>query len=210
MTSRSKSPEEVNYAFSGSMDDVSCSPSQLEERSISVSSGEVRTTSPSGDEMRGTSPFGEEMRGTSPSQETSPIKPARRKRSVSKSPAKSVISYSKRSESDTGSHSLFSAHVAEDNAFDNPALGNDWSRFVNNQEEEELSSATPSPYKSLLKEPEPVGMDRGETSNQSGLLTGFQDDFQDEILVVESPTDDADNFNASSLSKTGFDFLDNW
>ncbi|XP_045166702.2 uncharacterized protein C1orf198 homolog [Mercenaria mercenaria] len=197
MTSRSKTPEEVNYAFSGSMDDLSSSPSIIDERSLSVSSGEIR--------------------GTSPSQDTYPVKPSRRKRSTSKSPVKNVLTSSKKSESETGSHSLVLSKDDDELAFDNPVLGNNWSTFVNGQDEEELSSATPSPYKSLLKEPEPIGIDRGENiGQQTTLLSGSHDSFQDEFLCVETSIDEnqtadgTDGLNESSLSKTGFDFLDNW
>lgn len=199
MTSRSKSPEEVNYAFSGSIDDLSSSQSYQDDRSPSASSGDIRETSPT------------------PSQEACPSKPPRSKRSSSKSPVKSILSSAKKSDSDIGSLSLVYSRDDEELAFDNPAAGHNWSSFVNDQEEEQLSSATPSPYKSLLKEPEPVDIDRGENiDNQFSLLTGYQDNFQEEVLIVEKSmdknqsVDEVDNLNASSMSKTGFDFLDNW
>lgn len=197
MTSRSKTPEEVNYAFTGSVDDLSSSPSIIDDRSPSVSSGEILGTSPSHESVN-------------------PVKPSRRRRSKSNSPSKSLLSTSKKSDSETGSQSLVADKDDDEMAFDNPVVGTNWSSFVNGQEEEELSSATPSPYKSLIKEPEPFTMDRGENVEQSNLLSGSHNEFQEEYLYVEKSLDEdqsnneSNDLNASSLSKTGFDFLDNW
>ena len=184
---RSKTPEEVNYAFTGSMDDLSSTRSaDFDERSPSVSSGEVVHHSGDGEKS----------------------KPAKRQRSFSKSPIKQILSATKENAVDKGT--LVTDNDIESNAFDNPALGHEWSSFVN--EEEEPSSTTPSPYKKLLKEPEPAEIDRGD--NLKSLIGSDNQDFNDEVLVVEQatplPYDDLDQQNTSSLSKTGFDFLDNW
>lgn len=189
-TSRSKTPEAINYAFSGSVDNLSSpSGSQVYERSPSISSGEVLSSSHEHDSGKG--------------------KPSRRKRSFSKSPIKTVLS--KKSETDRYSESLVTDKDEDPNAFDNLAMRAKWSTFVNDAEE--VTSATPSPQRQLLKEPEPVVMDRDYNMSEarSGLLTVSkenQEDFKEEYLVVDTqPQDDLDE---SSMSKTGFDFLDNW
>ena len=178
-TSRSKTPEAINYAFTGSVDNLSC-PRDSEdfERTSSVSSGEV----------------------------LSPSRPAHRQRSFSKSPKKSVLS--KKSDSETYSESLVSNKDEDPNAFDNLAMGTKWSSFVNDENNGDISSASPSPRKMLLKEPEPVSMDRDykpeDRTESAPLTTAFGDDFKDEILVIE--TQPQGDLNVS----TGFDFLDNW
>lgn len=194
ITNRSKTPEEVNYAFTGSVDDLSSS--------ISIPDGERCSSASSG-----------EVRASSPAQGSLPSKSSRGNRSVSRSPVKSLLSVSKKS--DSGSQSLVLPNDEDQHAFDNPVLRSEWSAFVNKQEEDEVSSSTPSPYRSLLNEPEPVNMQRGESDYQSNLLTGSQDNFQDEILYVEQPVDSLEPGNTdiqstSVISKTGFDFLDNW
>lgn len=191
-TSRSKTPEAINYAFTGSVDNLSSSHGSNDfERTSSVSSVEVLSSS-----------FGNEA---------SKGKPSRRQRSFSKSPIKSVLS--KKSDGETGSESLVADKDEDLNAFDNLAMGTKWSSFVNDDDNENVSSASLSPRKMLLHEPEPVSMDRDMQPghhSESALLTNldFGDSFKDEVLVVE--TQAKDDLNDSSLSKTGFDFLDNW
>ncbi|KAL4237774.1 hypothetical protein ACF0H5_002486 [Mactra antiquata] len=187
LTNRSKTPEEVNYAFSASMEDLSSSPSIPEEinRSLSASSGE--------------------MHNEAPSQTDGPTKPPRPRRSYSKSPIKSILS--SRPDSEYGSQTLVVHNDDDVNAFDNPVVRNEWGSFVNEKEEAEPASATPSPYKSLLTEPETIDIDRG----QEPVMSDTGDEFQDELLFVEKQgTDESDSLNVSTLSKTGFDFLDNW
>ena len=185
-SSRCRTPEEVNHAFKGSVDDLSSSMGSMDmHRSPSMSS--------------------EEILGSTPPQ--GPTKPTRRKRSFSKSPVKSLLS--RKSESDKDEEILVTLPAENRHAFDNQAMGEQWSTFVNQQSEEEPSSATPSPYKTLLKEPQTVGIDRGDHSE---LLDGSLEECEDDFLHGTMTTDvmATDSLNASSASKSGFDFLDNW
>ena len=161
MASRPRSPEEINYAFTGSLDDLSSNPSTLEtERSPSISSAEILG-----------SPDGER-----------PKAPKRQ----SKSPVKSISSMSsKKSEKNTDLKNLVKTKALEEHAFDNPALGgNEWSSFVNDTGHE--TGTTTLSYGKPLSEPEPVLMDRG--SNLDYTFKGDpldEPDFKDEELVVE-------------------------
>ncbi|KAH3845525.1 uncharacterized protein C1orf198 homolog [Dreissena polymorpha] len=182
-------PDKVNYAFKASADNLSSSPGSLEIiRSPSLSSGEILSGSLSSSQSREHVPAGAQHQ--------------RLVKSVSKS-VKSLISNKSRSEKD--SNSLVAMIDDERHAFDNPVLESDFTSFVNQgHDDEDTSSSTPSPYRMLLKEPGSVEMSRGDNSD----LLGNDDSFQDEVIKIQ--TEERASLNASSLSKTGFDFLDNW
>lgn len=196
LSSRPRSPEEINYAYTGSVDDLSSNPSTREtERSPSVSSGEILNSSGSG----------------------AAEKPPKRQ---SKSPLKTVVNVSNPRKS-KDLKNLVKTENMEEHAFDNPALGEtDWSSFVNenvNHSESNIASLSYRP----LTEPEPIFMDRGsnldsnlkdEQTSISGFQSSFNSDFKDEQLVVEIENKDLepDSQNISITTKTGFDFLDNW
>ena len=162
MASRPRSPEEINYAFTGSLDDLSSNPSTLDtERSPSISSAELLG---------------------SPGDGERPKAPKRQ----SKSPVKSISSMSsKKSEKNSDLKNLVKTKALEEHAFDNPALGgNEWSSFVNDTGYE--TGTTTLSYGKPLSEPEPVLMDRG--SNLDYTFKGDplkEPDFKDEELVVE-------------------------
>ena len=173
LASRPRSPEEINYAFTGSVDDLSSNPGTLEtDRSPSVSSGEVLGSPVSGD--------GEKSKA--------------HKRET-KSPMKTIVNVTnpKKTDKHTELKSLVKVKELEEHAFDNPALGdNDWSSFVNENVSHSESSTSLLNTKSL-SEPEPVFMERGgsfennfndEQLSMSGR-SGFDSDFKDEQLVVE-------------------------
>lgn len=200
LASRPRSPEEINYAFTGSVDDLSSNPGTLEtDRSPSVSSGEVLGSPVSGD--------GEKSKA--------------HKRET-KSPMKTIVNVTnpKKTDKHTELKSLVKVKELEEHAFDNPALGdNDWSSFVNENVNHSESSTSLLNTKSI-SEPEPVFMDRGgsfennfndEQLSMSGR-SGFDSDFKDEQLVVEieNRQDEPAAQNISITTKTGFDFLDNW
>lgn len=184
-------PDKVNYAFKASADNLSSSAGSLDIiRSPSLSSGEIL----GGSGSLSSSPSREYVPSEAPHQ--------RLVKSVSKS-VKSLISNKSRSEKD--SHSLVAMTDDERHAFDNPVVETDYTSFVNQgRDDEDTSSSTPSPYKMLLKEPGSVEMNRGDNSD----LLGNDDSFQDEVIEIQ--TEEVANLNASSLSKTGFDFLDDW
>ena len=168
LASRPRSPEEINYAFTGSVDDLSSNTSTLEtERSPSISSGEILGSPGAGDAER-------------------PIAPKRH----TKSPVKTVVSVSssKKSEKNTDLKSLVKAKDVEEHAFDNPALGdNEWSSFVNDNLGGTGTTAL-SDRKPLM-EPEPVSIDRGgnlDTRFKGDLIA--EPDFKDEELIVEIET----------------------
>lgn len=198
LSSRPQSPEAINYAFTGSMDDLSSNHSTQEtNRSPSVSSGEILDSPISGD----------------------PEFPKSQKRQTT-SPHRTVVNVTSSKKSDQNNdlkNLVKSKDIKEQNAFDNPALReNDWSSFLNQSaDQSESQTCTRTSYtNNTLREPEPVSIDRGSYSE--GIQTSrpellrLDSDFKDEKLVVEieSPKDNRDSQNISM--KTGFDFLDNW
>ena len=193
LSSRPQSPEAINYAFTGSMDDLSSNHSTQEtDRSPSVSSGEILDSPTSGD----------------------PEFPKSQKRQTT-SPHRTVVNVtmSKKSDKNVDLKNLVkSKDIKEQNAFDNPALReNDWSSFVNQSgDQSESQTSTRTSYtNNTLREPEPVSIDRG--SHSEGIQTSrpellrFDSDFKDEQLIVEieSPKDNNDsqvNKNSSEIN----------
>ena len=178
LSSRPQSPEAINYAFTGSMDDLSSNHSTQEtDRSPSVSSGEILDSPTAGD----------------------PEFPKSQKRQ-STSPHRTVVNVTSSKKSET-KNLVKSKDIKEQNAFDNPALReNDWSSFVNQSvEQSESQTGTRTSYTNPLVEPEPVSIDR--ESYSEGVQTarpellGFDSDFKDEQLVVEieSPKDNSES-----------------
>lgn len=186
LSSRPQSPEEINYAFTGSVDDLSSNHSTLEtDRSPSVSSGE--------------------MLDSPKHQTSSPLKTIVNVSSSKKSDKNADLK-----------NLVKSKDIKEQNAFDNPVLRErDWSSFVNQSVDQSDNHTNTSQYANPLMEPEPVSIDRGSNiennvneDNAAGLR--FDSAFKDEELFVEieGAQDKSDTQNISV--KTGFDFLDNW
>ncbi|XP_052770116.1 uncharacterized protein C1orf198-like [Mya arenaria] len=187
-TSRSKTPDAINYGFTGSVDDLSSS-----QGSFIINRGSL-------DMNRSPSVSSREILSYSLANDPAPTRPARRQRSFSRSPVKSLIS--RKSEDD---ETLVTRTGDNHHAFDNQAMGENWSSFVNQGREDDTSSGTPSPYRTLLVEPQGMGMDRGVGSE---LLRGSMEDEEEDYLQVTKPA--ADETDSQNASKTGFDFLDNW
>ncbi|KAK3580873.1 hypothetical protein CHS0354_032935 [Potamilus streckersoni] len=197
------SPEAVNYAFTGSEENLSRAISSEEIYSKSSSAKLNFTTSNDSD-----------------------IKPPPQTKfhsKTSKSPSKSVTtkmsnssSFSKNGLSDDGVISLVREKNGEEHAFDNPMLNDDWSTFIN-EASEGSSTSTVSPSKQrLLKEPEEISMDRGTDTDKHKLniwrSDGLESGFESAILLVDDKPSETvvDIPKSSTLTKTGLDFLDNW
>ncbi|KAL3873193.1 hypothetical protein ACJMK2_036339 [Sinanodonta woodiana] len=197
------SPEAVNYAFTGSEENLTTAISSEETYSQS-SSAKLNFTNSNDSDVR------------PPPQTKFPSK-------TSKSPSKSVASkmsnsssFSKTESSDDGVISLVREKNGEEHAFDNPMLNDDWSTFINDSAEGSSSSSVSPTKQRLLKEPEEISMDRGTDTDKHKLNIrrsfGLESGFESAVLLVDDKPSEAvvDSSKCSPLKRTGLDFLDNW